>query len=244
MSECDATKGSQRDIRVCFNSVEYRDLLCRRIGTEVSEWISPLEEDAFREYRDRAFLGRVGLSECAEALKAFWPNRGPVWDGLAKASDGTILLFEAKAHISEFFGMGSKASDKNSRERIARALKQAADYIRADFDESSWTDALYQTANRLAFLYFLNVKLKRKARLYYLIFLNDSSVASAKETQELWEQAIFIAERYILRLPSKGNAFSDGKKGSWRDWVRDVYIDVKEIGLGDGAPQNRREATA
>ena len=90
---------------------------------------------------------------------------------------------------------------------------------------------MYQTANRLAYLYFLNVKLGVKAKLYYLIFLNDRAVATKNETKELWQQAIAIAERFILKLPQRKNCFADGEMGSWRDWVKEVYVDVEEFGI-------------
>ena len=226
-----ADKGSQRDIQVCFNDSRLRSRLERKLGVRVAAWLSPLKSDGFAEYHDEGFMKKVGLGSHLKELQDFWPKRGPVWDGLAKADDGTILLFEAKAHISEFFGMGTKARDMSSLEQIVKSLKEAADYIGARFDLDSWTDALYQTANRLAYLYFLNVKLGVKAKLFYLIFLNDRAVATKNETKELWQQAIAIAERFILKLPQRKNCFADGKMGSWRDWVKEVYVDVEEFGI-------------
>lgn len=64
-------------------------------------WISPLCADEFAEYRDQKFLNRIGQKHLANELKAFWPNRGPQWDGLASDGEGQVFLFEAKAHASE-----------------------------------------------------------------------------------------------------------------------------------------------
>lgn len=176
-------------------------------------------------------MNKIGLgSYTGKLVGDFWPKGGPVWDGLAKAHDGTILLFEAKAHISEMFGGGMKARAKTSRDMILRSLEESAEYIGAGYDAAAWTDALYQTANRLAHLYFLNKKIGVKAKLMYLVFLNDDSVLANDETEEMWRTAINVAERYILKLPfGRKMKFKDGTKGSWRDWVSHVFVDAKQL---------------
>lgn len=119
-------------------------------------------------------MQQIGLGRCSGQLVGeFWPKGGPVWDGLAKTNDGTVLLFEAKAHISELFGGGMKAKAKTSRETILKSLEEAAEFIGADYDAASWTDAMYQTANRLAHLFFLNKKIGVKAKLIYLNWVAD-----------------------------------------------------------------------
>ena len=226
------TKGSQRDIQLLFNVPQNRKLLESKLKMQIVDdvgWISPIKRAGYKEYRDKDFMRRIGLGSHAEELVGkFWPNRGPVWDGLAKSIDGTILLFEAKAHISELFGIGMKATAKESREIALKALAETADYIRADYDPAAWTDAMYQTANRLAHLYFLNKIIGVKAKLIYLIFLNDGTVPSNGETEDMWNMAIDIAEHYILKLPKKAK-FSDGSNGSWRDWVNHIFIDMNEM---------------
>src|SRR4051794_23781825 len=62
------------------------------------DWRSPRDDDARAEYRDGAFLERIGAGHLRAALEDFWPRRGPQWDALARTSDGSVLLFEAKAH--------------------------------------------------------------------------------------------------------------------------------------------------
>jgi len=228
-----ATKGSQRDIQWLFNVPQNRKLLESKLKMQIVNdvgWISPIKQTMYKEYRDKDFMVQIGLgSRAKELVGKFWPNKGPVWDGLAKSVDDTILLFEAKAHISELFGIGMKATARESREKALQALFETANYIGADYDPTAWTDAMYQTANRLAHLYFLNKIIGHRAKLIYLIFLNDDTVPSDGETKDMWNMAIDIAERYILKLPKKKTTFSDGSNGSWHDWVDHVFIDMKEM---------------
>ncbi len=234
MSEGKTAKGSQRDIRLLFNVATNRQFLESKLTeyfrkeVKIKQWLSPLVDDQYKEYSDEGFMDKIGLKDCANQLVGqFWPKRGPVWDGLAKMDDDTILLFEAKAHISELFGIGMKARAKESRELALNALKTTADYIGANYDERAWTDSMYQTANRLAHLYFLNQKIRVKAKLVYLIFLDDDTVPSNGETKEVWEMAIKVAERFILKLPFKKKV-EDGRD-SWKEWVVHLFLSVNDL---------------
>ena len=234
MSKGKAKKGSQRDIQLFFNDKSkqliLQHLLTKQINTQIAKWLSPIAKDNYLEYQDDGFMRTIGLeSETTRLVGGFWPKGGPVWDGLARAEDGSILLFEAKAHISELFGGGMKASSAMSRNKIFKSLAMTAEYIGAAYNPVLWTDEMYQTANRLAHLYFLNKELHVKARLIYLIFLNDKTVAPHNETEEKWRTAIDVAERYILKLPSRKKEFSDGTNGSWRDWVKHVFINMEKL---------------
>jgi hypothetical protein len=121
------------------------------------DWRSPLAEDGYREYRDAEFLARIGHSELARALTAFWPRRGPFWDGLAVVSrperpDG-VLLVEAKAHPDEIErGSGSAATAPDSTATIMSALAWlAADLGVLDADLEQWMRGPgYQHVNRVA----------------------------------------------------------------------------------------------
>jgi hypothetical protein len=62
------------------------------------KWLSPLRADNWAEYRDTQFLSKIEQAHLSEELKAFWPRRGPQWDGLATDESGRIFLIEAKAH--------------------------------------------------------------------------------------------------------------------------------------------------
>ena len=77
---------------------------------EPIEWLSPLESEDCIEYRDHAFLERLGLRPHRRQIFDFWPARGPVWDGLARSSAGRSLLIEAKANGPEFDSKPTGAS--------------------------------------------------------------------------------------------------------------------------------------
>jgi hypothetical protein len=67
------------------------------------QWVSPLAEKKYIEYRDSEFLERVGLGQLAPRLQEFWLQRGPCWDVLAQI-EGGCLLVEAKSHMPEIYG--------------------------------------------------------------------------------------------------------------------------------------------
>ena len=92
MSKGKANKGSQRDIQWLFNDSRNRNLLEDKLKSRITEWLSPINHDDYQEYQDKQFMRKIGLGEYSNELTGkFWPNRGPVWDGLAKTDDGTIL---------------------------------------------------------------------------------------------------------------------------------------------------------
>ncbi len=65
-------------------------------------WRSLLKEHQFAEYRDTRFLLRIDLKEHVNALRLFWPNGGPQWDGLGvDKQTKRYFLLEAKANIPE-----------------------------------------------------------------------------------------------------------------------------------------------
>ena len=118
MTECAAPRGSQRWLQLVVNRCP--KLIDNAIGEalglgqdETIEWLSPLESDCFREYQDQAFLDRLCIRPRHRHLQDFWPNRGPVWDGLAKTSGGRRLLIEAKANIPEFNSSPTAASEES-----------------------------------------------------------------------------------------------------------------------------------
>ena len=133
------------------------------------DWRSPRAEDDHAEYRDGKFLDVLGLAPLKGDLKAFWPSKGPQWDALGVASDGKVILVEAKAHASEMTstcGAGTK-----SREVIERALEAAKARYGAN-SEADWSVGYYQYANRLAHLQFLRER-GVDAHLVFVYFLND-----------------------------------------------------------------------
>lgn len=115
-------------------------------------WLSPVRNDQWAEYRDSSFLRTIGQEHLIEALKGFWPRRGPQWDALARDESGRVFLFEAKAHSAEM--ASSCHAGTTSRQIISRsvnAVKLALDVKPG----SDWLNGYYQYANRLAHLSFL-----------------------------------------------------------------------------------------
>lgn len=164
------------------------------------EWRSPLREDEFAEYRDAAFLSRLGLGHLTDALAAFWPQRGPQWDALGMTEAGHVLLVEAKAHIREFCSPPSQASEISSR-RIAAALQQTAIGLGvgpAHLD--TWGRSFYQYANRLAHLRWLRDQ-GVDAKLVLVGFVNDDEMPG-KTSREAWEAAFVVAD-YVLGLSGR-----------------------------------------
>ena len=140
------------------------------------EWLSPLESDNYREYRDRTFLEHLGLDDATGLLARYWPRLGPCWDGLGlihglKESRRGVLLVEAKSHVDEVEGAGCRASDA-SLPLILEAFRETREWLGAD-ETPAWLGPLYQTANRLAYLHFLRNRLGLPTWLVQVYFVND-----------------------------------------------------------------------
>jgi hypothetical protein len=186
-----ATKGSQKWIQKLVN--EKPEILNSQIrmklnlsDNEIIEWLSPLKSDGYAEYRDRAFLERLGVKLEKVPLSEFWPERGPRWDGLGKGSSGKLFLVEAKSHISELFSTLC-AKDKDSMERIQKSLAEIKHYLgsKTEFD---WSKSFYQYTNRLAHLYLLR-KNELPAYLVFVYFTNDLEMKGPTTFDE-WKGAI------------------------------------------------------
>lgn len=191
-----------------------------RLGARI-RWVSPLASDGYREYRDQAFLERVGLREFAKELANFWPNFGPSWDALAVVDDALgkmrpgVLLVEAKSHIPEIYGKGCLATPE-SRARIALSLSQARDWCGVSASDD-WMGTLYQSANRIAHLYFLRERLRVPAWLVNLYFTDDpigpthrsaweAEIASTKARLGLGKPVPHMADVYLPALNSEGSS--------------------------------------
>lgn len=140
-------------------------------------WLSPLAAEQFREYRDAEFLSVLGLGQYSGELRKFWPERGPCWDGLAvlrTALPGSLpiaLLVEAKSHVPEVYGDGCQAGE-TSRALIDKSMAAAKKWCGATI-EADWAGSLYQSANRIAHLYFLRQCLNRPCFLVNVHFIDD-----------------------------------------------------------------------
>jgi hypothetical protein len=221
-----ARRGSQRQLQDYVNV--YPDALSqaildqlpnrvRELGAKI-RWVSPLAGDAYREYRDADFLTLVGLGGHARDLAEFWPSMGPSWDALGIISDPDrrmkpgVILVEAKSHIPEIYGSGCQASPE-SLVKIEAAIGHARSWCDASTGEN-WLGPLYQSANRIAHLYWLYERLRTPAWLVNLYFTGDPigpadrpqwerEVASVKTQLGLTRPVPNVIEVY---LPALGDA--------------------------------------
>lgn len=174
-------------------------ILARIPGARSIEWRSPVAADGYAEYRDEAFLDRLGVGHLAPALRDFWPSRGPQWDALGRTDRGDLLLVEAKSHIAEMCSPGTVAATA-SKERITARLKEVAGALGVRSNGAAWTDFFYQLANRLAHLQFLRGQ-GQPAYLVLVNFLNDTEMGGPG-TPEAWEAAYEVAF-HVMGLPKR-----------------------------------------
>jgi len=168
-------------------------------------WVSPRMRDNFEEYQDRKFLDKVNLSDSYPQLKQFWPNGGPVWDGLATVSgmnrEKGVILVEAKSHLGEVINLNysCRASPK-SRTRIDSSLNvvKSALGVREQVD---WLGDVYQHANRIAHLYFLRFIAKIPSWLIFLYFVGDKE-QNGPDTRSGYTETLTIVNAK-LGLPDK-----------------------------------------
>lgn len=237
-----AEKGSQLQMQLYIN--EHQEELTRGVldalpslaeQQQSIDWVSPLQADSYREYRDGRFLQAVGLADLTPSLKEFWPARGPVWDGLARVTtkDGRsgVLLAEGKSYPQELRGGGSAAAlplphrddeppaepsqaSKENRIRIETALASTARW--AEATAANWiTSPLYQTANRLAHIYWLREETGTPAWLVHVLFVNDPFCDESDRTSRTaWENALHEADRALgleAPVPNVGHVYLDVK---------------------------------
>lgn len=185
----------------------------------VIDWRSPRQDDDYAEYYGQAFLDRLGVDELTMPLDEFWPKSGPRWDGLARTTDGKLILVEAKAHIDEAVDFRSKASPDALR-RIEKRLDEAKSAFHASKD-ACWYAPLYQMANRLAHLNYL-AGINRKDA--YLVFIDFAAAPDVP-------QPVFPDEwRGAIRLAHKCLGLKDSKLARR---VATIIVDLKN---GNGQP--------
>lgn len=197
-----AHAGSQRQTQLWVN--QHPEALHRELGRALPEiadarieWRSPVASERYREYRDRAFLERVGLGEHAEALREFWPRGGPVWDALATVEFGDrrapgVLLVEGKSYPGELYASGCQAVPGSpSRRLIERSLAETQRWLGLVEEGERWCGPLYQNANRLAHLCWLREVVGVDAWLVHLLFVGDPRTPT---THEEWTAALAAAD--------------------------------------------------
>jgi hypothetical protein len=195
MSTTDTTKGSKLQIRRYVNA--HRDALDAQLvaalpelGDWEIEWVSPLEADRFKEYRDGLFLEALGFKALDARHRDFWPRRGSTWDALAKLRQGStngVLLVEAKAHPGEINASASGA-EGDRLETIRQSINKTIEHYGAKSTVDSWIGPrFYQAANRLAHLYFCE-KESVPAWLVNIYFVDDQS--NRPTTSDQWADAL------------------------------------------------------
>jgi hypothetical protein len=200
------SKGSLRWIQGIGEDASHPVSVGTRIQLQIPEaivlnWLSPRAADDYAEYRDASALDLLGLGRLRAQLADFWPERGPQWDALGQATDGKVLLVEAKAHIAEL--NSSCAAGPASRLLIERSLEATKRTLGADPD-SDWLNGYFQHANRLAWTQFLRGH-GVDAHLVEVFFLGDSAMRGPTEIAG-WARAIDDRTE-LLGLPSQHSPF-------------------------------------
>jgi hypothetical protein len=221
-----AFAGSQRHIQT------YVNLRPLELASEVLEalsptppprsrirWVSPLAMKRFVEYRDDKFLCVLGLGQYSSDLREFWPEGGPSWDALAVIETGSrpgCVVVEAKSHISELESQ-CEAKNPGSREKITRALDETKAWLGVA-RSLDWTKPYYQSANRLAFLYFLRSR-QIQAWLVNVYFLSDPHFKDPPPPRSPaeWEPAIDDMKQALglsgRDVPYTGKLFLEAAEG-------------------------------
>ncbi len=217
-----AIRGSQKWLQLMVNKTP--DQLAAHLRSALRladnrhlQWLSPLVDDDYAEYRDQAFLDRLGIKLPSRSLESFWPTRGPVWDGLGRVDSGELILVEAKAHVPEMASPPSVASEA-SLIKIRAGLEALRAHIGATAP-ADWTGKLYQYTNRLAHLYLLRELNGLPAHLVFIYFTGDTDMRGP-ETRQEWRGAIELAHA-LLGLPRRHRMSA---------YVHEVFIDVREAG--------------
>ncbi|MCL4187705.1 MAG: hypothetical protein KJZ85_08860 [Rhodobacteraceae bacterium] len=194
IAQPEGARGSLKWIQRCIAA---RPDLLQPAALAPITWLSPLAEDDFAEYRDGAFLDRLGLDALKPGLARFWPARGPQWDALGRAGSACILL-EAKAHVREFLSPPTAARG-TSRSTIESALRQVRDHLGVSA-ATDWSETFFQVTNRLAHLWWLQTQ-GVEAHLVFASFLGDAEMGGP-DHPETW-QAAFRAAEYALGLKAR-----------------------------------------
>ena len=185
-------EGSRGSLKWIQRAVEIRSVALEHPALGPVNWVSPLRNDAFAEYRDGSFLRRLNLSMLEKDLAEFWPRRGPQWDALGLAGDKVVLV-EAKARVPEFVSSPSQASD-TSLQKIKRSLESVKGELGVG-EHFDWTQSYYQYANRIAHLWWMR-RSGVDAHLLFVDFLNAKEVAGP-ENVETWQDAYATADSQL-----------------------------------------------
>ena len=115
-----------------------------------------------------------------------------MWDGLGVITGvanrpNAVILVEAKSYPAEVLGSGCRATPGSaSRILIETSLDATATWL-GIARPSTWMGPLYQSANRLAHLYFLRARLGVDAYLVNVCFTGDAAPRDTSHAE--WEAA-------------------------------------------------------
>ena len=197
-----AQHGSQKYLQDLVNNTpNYLNDLILSKSTSLSdysngeiEWVSPLKEENYKEYRDDQFLWPIRQAWYYKKLGEFWPSIGPQWDALAivYGADGSegVILAEAKANTSELgdYKYACQAESQNSIAKIQASFRIVKEALGADIN-SDWLGDYYQYANRIAHLYFLQEICEVPTWLVYTYFVNGWENEDPSMAQH-WKESI------------------------------------------------------
>jgi hypothetical protein len=98
----------------------------------------------------------------------------------------------------------------NRSSKISKALSATQDWLGRGERREAWTGRLYQSANRLAHLYWFREKVQVEAWLVHILFLGDRT-HGRPTTREEWENQLPVIEQELgeARTPFAGHAFLD-----------------------------------
>ena len=201
-----ATKGSQRHMQdaVALRQQELRLAVGEALpdlAAATASWVSPLEAADYKEFFDGPFLDVLGLQSHRDALRSFWPRRGPQWDALSHVNDEGVLLVEAKAHLGETPRPDCSKATASSRAVISQRLSEVRTALRVPANASPWIDDHYQIANRIAHLWWLHEVRRVPAWLVFLGFTHSPDWPTDAFSEDSWRRQVAGAFRE-LGLPA------------------------------------------
>ena len=82
------------------------------------------------------------------------------------------MLVESKSHVPEIFGNGCGAEAASSVKKIDEAIAATKGWLHVS-QQADWKGPLYQSANRIAHLYFFTEILRIEAWLVNVYFTDD-----------------------------------------------------------------------
>jgi len=188
-----AEKGSKYWIQVLINSEQGKQFSdeIRKYDCSIGkiQWLSPLASDEYRELMTPNIPNACINMNIKPPFKKedldFYPWRGLHWDATGIEESGTLILVEAKAHLSETNDGGSGATHPKSIKTINTSMSDTFNYYKrgGEYPEEIWFKKHFQLGNRLTIVHKLNEK-GISTKLVLLNIVNDGT--HIKTTAEEW----------------------------------------------------------